>query len=368
MALGRMHTCALAADSTAYCWGEASQGALGDGHQNDSSCTANGFATKCRSRPMRVASDAKFTALSAYGYNTCGIDTSRDLWCWGAGTGVLGDRHDSATTPVRVHPTMKFASISVGGGFACGMTAAPARAVCWGENSYGQLATGDQTASDVPRAVGGPIVFTAVVAGGTHACGTAPPGLYCWGNNYTGQLGIGTADTGRLTPAEVPIETPVLAIVAGGDRTCVLRSVSPTTLATYCWGGTRKVEDELNSRSPRAIAFGNARLLGVGSEAVCAIDVSERVYCWGGDAQILGLGVGRYNVVTTPEPVLLDRDFEAIRVGGYHTCAIDTDGAMWCWGLAHQGQLTQTNFPESCTRSDEFYRCTGVPVRVKDPE
>ena len=70
LALGRNHTCAIADDGTAYCWGEASLGALGDGHAADSSCRSNGFTSKCRATPRAVATTARFRMIDAQLHNT----------------------------------------------------------------------------------------------------------------------------------------------------------------------------------------------------------------------------------------------------------------------------------------------------------
>lgn len=79
--LGRTgHTCALAAEGDAYCWGENRYGQLADG------------STISRPVPTPVSGGLKFSSLSAGGNHTCGITQNGDLYCWGdAHAGQLGD-------------------------------------------------------------------------------------------------------------------------------------------------------------------------------------------------------------------------------------------------------------------------------------
>ena len=291
---------------------------------------------------------------------------ANDLWCWGAGTGVLASRHDSATVPVRIHHGTTFSAISVGGGFACGITLTDQRLLCWGENSRGQLGTGDRTPRDAPVHVDLGAPPSRVSAGDSHVCAIASGSLYCWGNNDTGQLGLGVADTNRSTPSLISGAGVWYEVVAGGTRTCGIRGQAPEV--TLCWGGTRVATDSLNSRSPVQVGVNGLRSLAVGTELSCLVELGMTARCWGRDAQLIGAGNGLYNEIATPRPLAVQRTFLEVEVGLYHGCAIDDQQRLWCWGLAHQGQLTLTEFPEVCTRSDEFYRCTGVPVAARPPE
>src|SRR2546426_11274389 len=76
--------------------------------------------------------------------------------------------------------------------------------------------------------------FTAVSVGGGHACGvTAAGAAYCWGDNFRGRLGDGT-DTSRLRPVRVVSDERLAAVSAGASPTCALTAAG----ARYCWGRT----------------------------------------------------------------------------------------------------------------------------------
>ncbi|MCS6799370.1 MAG: RCC1 domain-containing protein, partial [Myxococcota bacterium] len=34
-----------------------------------------------------------------------------------------------------------------------------------------------------------------------------------------------------------------------------------------------------------------------------------------------------------------DANWQLVEAGGYHTCAVRTDGSLWCWGGNSNGQL-----------------------------
>jgi alpha-tubulin suppressor-like RCC1 family protein len=172
VSVGNSHACAVVAAGAAKCWGENSDGQLGDGTKGDSTA------------PVAVSALSGATAISAGVSNTCALLTSGAVSCWGLGAG-LGN---GTTTP----------------------------------NAY----------SSIPVAVSDLSGGVAISAGAIHTCALLVDGaLKCWGNNYDGQLG---ADTGDLS-AEVPVVANignVIAVDAGSTFTCVLLPGG----AVECWG------------------------------------------------------------------------------------------------------------------------------------
>jgi alpha-tubulin suppressor-like RCC1 family protein len=189
--VGYMHSCALAADSVAYCWGHGAR--LGDGTGLD------------RAQPAPVSGGHRFTALSVGWNHSCGLTRDGTVWCWGYNTdGELGRVTGiTVTVPVSVDGAPVLASVTAGYLATCGLTA-DGRAYCWGWNGVGQLGTGDTLGGPVPRPVAGGLRFTALSVGSEHTCGLATDGLlYCWGSRERGMLGDG-ADAGiRPTPVVV---------------------------------------------------------------------------------------------------------------------------------------------------------------------
>lgn len=68
---GFYFTCAVTPDHSAYCWGENSNGQLGDG------------STTNRSAPVVIAGGHSFTAVSAGAVHACGVTVDSTAYCWG---------------------------------------------------------------------------------------------------------------------------------------------------------------------------------------------------------------------------------------------------------------------------------------------
>jgi alpha-tubulin suppressor-like RCC1 family protein len=193
---GDNHTCGLTtADGTAWCWGNNTFGQLGTGAKSNAG----------QRDPSTVTGGLKFTALALGRTHTCGLIADGSAYCWGGNTqGQLGDGTvDERLAPVKAAGALKFAWLTAGDSQTCGVTSDGA-AYCWGSNGFGQLgsgtAGGQQTAA---VAVTGGIKFASVSAGEEFTCGVGTDKtVYCWGTNRVGWLGDGT-DVPRPAPNKV---------------------------------------------------------------------------------------------------------------------------------------------------------------------
>jgi hypothetical protein len=90
---GAEHTCSLADDGTAYCWGGNDYGQLGTGSFGGQTAV-----------PTPIPGILKFTSLSAGARHTCGVATDGIAYCWGLNDqGQLGDGTTvNRASPVRV--------------------------------------------------------------------------------------------------------------------------------------------------------------------------------------------------------------------------------------------------------------------------
>lgn len=81
------------------------------------------------------------------------------------------------------------------------------------------------------------------------------------------------------------------------------------------------------------------QIVTAGGAHSCALDVEGAAWCWGSNsAGQLGVST-RHRDRTAPVAVAGDHRFRQISAGGQHTCGVDLDGRGWCWGANDGGQL-----------------------------
>ena len=297
VAAGWYHTCGVATDGRAWCWGFNRDGELGDGTTTD------------RPTPTLVKTTLRFTQISGGTFSTCGITTDHRAVCWGFG-GDGRARHREITsqhlTPVAVTGGRQFRDVRVGYRHACGVTIANA-AFCWGDNPYGPLGDGSSTRRLTPARVAGGISFIRVMTGSDHSCGlTTDSRAFCWGRNFYGQLGRPTTAGAILRPLQVDASIGQLRQVSAGDQhSCAVT----TAKVAYCWG--RSFEGESGNGFagvfylPVKVNSGATRFLGVspGGDHVCGVSSENLAYCWGSNS--LGQHCG--SVTEGPNPAQPDR-------------------------------------------------------------
>jgi len=84
------HTCAIASQGQALCWGSNLRGQLGVA--TTQTCHFGALAFTCSNVPVPVAGDYRFRTLALGFQHSCGATQSGDVLCWGDNRrGQLGD-------------------------------------------------------------------------------------------------------------------------------------------------------------------------------------------------------------------------------------------------------------------------------------
>ena len=313
----------LATNDHIYCWGLNDAGQLGKGNFQNTTVPTTAVSSSPDSSSTSPYIHAR--QLSGGRSSFCALTTAQEMYCWGRRWGGTGTSNTATLQTILASGNDPFAIdfIAVGDDHACFMNLA-GRADCTGVNTEGQIGDGSVASPAanvwVPLAVGTPR-FSVISAGSSHTCGmplfdpsdtvgTRTP--WCWGFNNSGQAGSGGA------PPFPNILAPTKVVMPGVVG---------------------------------ALAFDSASL-SAGVAHTCAMTPGGLGYCWGQNAHgQLGKGfaVGQGARDSVPQAVAMPAGiaFARMYAGKYHTCAIGTTGAAYCWGRNDFGQLgdgNRTNF------------------------
>lgn len=294
-----------------------------------------------------VAAPRVGNRIAAGGDFSCGISAAGGARCWGnQSDGRLGNgmvNFTGQSVPVDVTGlTSGVVSISAGGGHACALTSAGG-VKCWGANFGGQLGNGTTTGSSVPVDVTGlSSGVVAVSAGGGHTCVITTGGaVKCWGFN-AGRLGNGTT-TNSSVPVDVTgLSSGVASVSAMGQHTCAVTSAG----AGMCWGtnnfgqlGNGAMTMSTIPVDVTGLSSGVAAFSG-GDNFTCAVTTAGSVKCWGlnGSGEF-GNGTVSFGESLPVDVTGLSSGTVAISSGANHSCAVSSVGGVKCWGTNFSGRL-----------------------------
>ena len=338
--------CALLQDGTVACWGSDRHGQLGRGGEG-------GLFPPPSATPAPVVGLSNVTRLE----RTCAIDEDGATWCWGTGP-YLRDPSAVVTTertPVKLPiPPAKRVGVSWNGvsNLAVGCAVVDTGVLCWGTNKNAQVAEIDLDASSsgilspVPHAIpaGAPIEQIAV---GDAAFVTRKDGtLLSWGANPPLGRVSSLAPDPHLNPVAL---SGVSSISVEQDNACAIAQG-----IGYCWGRFDSSDpgQEIGPAlahalpepvpTPEPIVQIAARPASTHTLQLfrgCAVGVSGDVYCWGGNAYGQA-GDGTKDYAVTPVKVAgLPAPTARVSVSPASTCALLTNGKVFCWGDNSEGQL-----------------------------
>lgn len=288
---------------------------------NDSSILAPNFDADCDGI-LEVG------VLASGASNTCWVDDSETLQCWG-----------SEENDVNQPPVEAFEQVSVGYDWACAV-ATDGHVQCWGTDTteHAVLSPPFPTAQSVSSGLGlhncsvldeqvldeqgldeqnlscwgwndngqtdAPLgTFAQVSVGGVHTCALDTSGVAsCWGANTFGQI-------------NVPEDMVWNQISAGQVHTCGIDN----SQTLHCWGN----DDDGQSSPP----VGTFAQVSAGSKHTCGIRTDGRVFCWGDDTS---------SQASVPNGLLAHQ----VSVGALHTCVLTLTDEVQCWGDDHHGQVS----------------------------
>ncbi len=344
------HACALRKTGRLYCWGDNTNGQLGNNSTINSTI------------PAEVSGNhTTWTSLAIASTHSCAI-RSGQAYCWGDGSNGRTGLGSTATTLVPTQVSGAYTDwtqITTNHNATCGLRASK-RAFCWGSNTNGQLGDSTTTQRLVPTEIWGSFTdWTYLNAGTSTTCGIRNGmHLYCWGDNTNGALGDGTTISSPVPVAVQGDHNDYTAVSTRSDNTCALREASSKY---YCWGknnfgqlGNATTTDTLTPTAvvglsgascetdTNDICLHDAYFIRPGRERSHGVDKSGRGYSWG-DNTNGGLGDGTTVSSLTPVEVFggytdwisIDTDGTAARA----SCGLRSNGTIWCWGPRTYGSI-----------------------------
>jgi len=162
--------------------------------------------------------------------------------------------------------------------------------------------------------------------------------VWCWGDNYDGLVGDGTRDF-RADPVRVSGLGHVRQIEVGAAQACALLE----DRTVWCWGPARRDRSSDYVLQPtEKDDLKEVEQISVGYAHVCVRVELGRVFCWGtNEYGQVGLDkqndhLSRFNAsYELPQPVKVTD----VDCGTRHTCAVQDNGTVWCWGANYAHQL-----------------------------
>ena len=154
--------------------------------------------------------------------------------------------------------------------------------------------------------------------------------------------------TQAVMPAAAAASTHATTISAGSAHSCRIQSGR-----AYCWGSSSSGQlgngSVIGSAGPVAVSVSGVlagkTLIQVtsGTNFSCALDSAGAAYCWGlGTGGQLGNGgtaSSTVPVAVSTSGVLAGKTLTQITAGASTVCALDSAGAAYCWGTGGSGQL-----------------------------
>jgi len=331
LAAGSEHTCVIKSDHSLWCWGNNSEGEIGDGTK------------EMRTSPVRVGEDNDWTKIALGLQYSCATKLDHSLWCWGDNSETqLGDATlDEIFVPTQIDLGHDVESLNLASQTQTTCEIDTLNTLyCWGQNFWGQAGSDTYDTPVAPAQVGEEGEWSSVTVGALHGCAIKLNGtLWCWGANYLGQLGNGTY-VGTIAPLAIGELENWQFTSVGSSESCVINDEGDL----WCWGfnasgqlgdGTEDLQG-----TPVAIAEEESwSSVSIGGGAfTCAIHTDKSLWCWGDNASGQ-LGDGSLDNKNTPYQIDAGNDWAIIQTGDSHACALKTSGDLYCWGKGASGQL-----------------------------
>ncbi|HUS31965.1 MAG TPA: hypothetical protein VMZ53_25870 [Kofleriaceae bacterium] len=350
------HCCGISTSMGALCFGENDNGQLGNSTMTTSAVPVKaGLPAGMTTLSIVAGHEVSCAIVSA------ASTTEGELWCWGRntnGTDIIDQANQNRLNPQRMGADADWTSISIGTGYACGQRGR--RVYCWGSSDHGGMGNGIWSNYNTPLAMAVDLgeadevlLHTGSEADEVElACLRNGTDLDCFGDNSYGELATGYTSR-RATPVEItaPPMRSWKHVDAGHHHTCATLDDD----SVYCWGSTEYgeanagiklgadapcVDGEVcdRARPERMPApLMRADVITAGDHFSCARD-GTNAYCW-------GIGARGYTGPSSSNPVHTvlgpgASSWVTLQGGDTVTCGLTSSNEYACWGYIPFNQPT----------------------------
>ena len=229
--------CAVLDDNSAKCWGWNGNGWLGQGDKNDRGDGPGEMGDNLK--PIDLGKDRKVVTIAIDNSHACALLDDATVKCWGQqtegnlgngqpGLGAVGDAPGEMgdnLKPLSFGAGRTVKQLGVGARHAC-VILDDDKVKCWGSNNYGQLGLGDmQNRGDDPGELGDALPYVdlgknrtaiQIAAAYFHSCAILDDNsLKCWGAGSFGANGQGETSNRGDAPGEMGDNLPPIDLGAG---------------------------------------------------------------------------------------------------------------------------------------------------------
>lgn len=208
ISLGFYHSCALSkTEEDIFCWGLNGTGQLGLEKDERNNVIIDDAETNILKTPVEISYDLVFQKISLGGRHTCVLATDGNAYCWGHGSSYeLGfPVHIFTHRYGKVAYISYIKDIALGYNHSCALLE-DKTVKCWGSNLNGKLGTTVPVHSFVESIVSNLTSVKGLSLGFNHSCALLEDDtVKCWGDNSFGQLGNGTITSSYIPVSVIDI-------------------------------------------------------------------------------------------------------------------------------------------------------------------
>ena len=282
---------------------------------------------------------------------------------------------DTGLPVPETQPSALAMAVAAGLDTSCALTT-EGQVRCWGSNSdqtFATLGYPPQSLGDEPYPIAVPGLEQGVsllASSPDFSCGAfGTAGVSCWGSFWVSD-GLGGFTYKDVTATPIMGWGSVTSLTVGDAHACGLTVDG----GAECFGGNThgEVGDQTQyvrvSAVPVTVVTGGIRKIVAGGNSTCVITTDGGLGCFGrNDEGELGDGTrtGRLLPVT---PIGMDADVADVSTNEETTCAVKTDGSVYCWGINTWGtlglQADASAWTDPADRDDSGSEDLTIPTQV----